>query len=387
MTISPQRIGPECPDISWVAVLNSRQGKYPQRGEEWIRATCDAVRDAHASGKGIISSLGLKTWEISLWAAGKVGAPVTLVLPHSKANPETLLEQIAEDYQIHPKHLTALLFPAPHGPHRPKADWPERDRLVVSFADEIWPVSLRPGGNLEALVQSGGKPVMETHRVAYHPMEDHPIQPIEQADLAPWTFPETWPYLTHWTHSFGGPWPGEKPADYYANLAQPGTGNPCSSPATLRRILEEKLLRGSASRMPGGQRAVAFTALPPGPAMETMRYRKRFQRWNYEPYGIALDRKMLLELGARPVTYESEGCKDRENLFVQGQRSGRADWSVEQEWRFPGDLGLSQFGPGQAVVIVRNPQDRGDFQAISPWPVQSLTDLGESRTISCKVKP
>ena len=369
-----QRIGPERPDISWVAILNSRQGKYPQCGEEWIRATCEAVRNAHASGKGIVTSLGLKTWEVSLWAAGSMGMPVTLVHPVSERNPETFLEQVAKDFALDPQQLTGLFLPAPLSKRQPKSGWPERDRLVISLADEIWPVSLRPGGNLERLVLSSGKPVIETHRVAYCPMEGCYAQPIERGDLAAWTFPKTWPYLTHWTHSFGGPWPGEKPADYYADLAKPGTGNPRSSLATLKRILEERLLRGSAAKMPGGQSAVAFTALPPGPAMETMRYRKRFQRWNYEPYGIALDREMLLSLGARPVTYESSSSTDKGNLFVQGGRSGRADWSVEQEWRFPGDLGLSQFGPGQAVVIVRNVLDRKPLEDLSPWPVLALTE-------------
>ncbi|MFH1743387.1 MAG: hypothetical protein ABIH23_30650 [bacterium] len=357
---------------NWVAILNSRQGRYPQQGEEWIGATLSAVRQATRQGKAVLTSLGLHTWEISLWAAGVYGARAAVVLPSYE---EESFGGIAHEFNLQRDRLTGFLFTTIHRPHQPKASWPDRDRLVITIADELWPISVRPGGNIERLIQqarSEGKPIVEHHRVAYEPVRGSSVQRIPESDLATWTHQTDWPYLTHWTHSFDGPWPGERKAEYYEDLCREGTGNPRSALNTLSRILTEGRIRGSSFRMPGNRRAVAFTELAPAMALQEMRYRKRFQRWSFEPYGIAMKREKLQTLGACSVVYDNSpsGAKD---LFVQGQRSGKADWSGQREWRLPGDLDLTRFEPSEGLILVRNTEDKETVKEISQWPVFVLT--------------
>lgn len=369
-------VGRGRPARGWVAVLNSRQARYPERGEEWIRATVKAVRDAADQGKGIVSSLGLHTWQLSLWAAGRCSAPAGIVLPSYLDQGEASLEHICDDFGIDRNLVTVFYFDVDSGPHRPKASWGERDTLIVSIADELWPVSIRPGGNLENLVSEGrraGKQVVEDHRVAYRPSRTGIHRPIDTRSLAAWTRDARWTRLTHWTRSFDGPWPGERKAIYYRDLSQEGTGNPRSAAETLYRIVRERRLRGSPFRMPGKQPAVAFTELSPASAMDQIRYRKRFQRWSFEPYGLALDRARLEQLGARPVVYTSERGADGD-LYIQGQRSGRADWSGQREWRVAGDVDLTCFDGSSGLVLVRSDCDCARFEQISPWPVLVLSE-------------
>lgn len=371
-----RRVGAVPPSAGWVAVLNSRQGRYPQCGEEWVKATVAAVRRAAAQGKGIITSVGLPIWGLSLWAAGDCGAHAAVVLPSYEGERDETLERIGQDFGLKCDRLTCFFFDSPHGPHRRKAGWPERDRLVAMIAGEVWPISVRPGGNLERLIDQAlreGKPVIEECRVAYRPLRGSAVRRIETTQLAAWTRPVDWPYLTHWTRSFGGPWPGEREADYYLDLSREGNGNPRAALETLGRILLEGRLRGSSFRMPGQRRAVAFTELSPALALEQMRYRKRFQRWSFEPYGLALDGRKLDSLGARPVIYTSDPPKEPD-LFVQGQRSGRADWSGQCEWRIPGDLDMSRFESSEGLVIVRDAADRKRIEPMSRWPVLALTE-------------
>ena len=382
MTNEVRYIGPTLSRHSWTAVLNSRQGRYLERGEEWIAATVSAVQAAAQHGKIIVASAGLNTWELTLWAAARAGAPALAVLPAKSDEPEEnlqrQLEHLAHEFNCPPGFLSGAFFPASEDRRSPKTDWPERDRLVIRHADELRPVSIRPEGNLEQLIQEAtqeSKTINNDYQVEYQADRKSADPRIPEDRLASWTKSTDWRYLTHWTHTFGGPWPGEKKADYYAALLEDGNGNPRSAPDTLRRILQEGWLFGSSLHMPQNRKAVGFTELPPAEAMKEIKYRKRFQRWSFEPYGLVLNREKLKNLGARPVRYESETKNTDENdIFVQHQTSGRADWSGQREWRLPYDLDLSVFCEEEALVVVPAQREKEAIEPFSRWPVVALTE-------------
>jgi hypothetical protein len=78
-------------------------------------------------------------------------------------------------------------------------------------------------------------------------------------------------------------------------------------------------------------------------------------RWSFEPYGIAVLKKPLLDLGAKPVIYGDEKMfedlsDDRKHLFQIRKRTG-SDWSLEREWRLPGDFSLQRV-PRDAITII-----------------------------------
>ena len=45
------------------------------------------------------------------------------------------------------------------------------------------------------------------------------------------------------------------------------------------------------------------------------------------------------------------------------------DWSVEREWRHPGDLDLTTLTPDDALVFVPDFEAAKSLARISPWPI------------------
>ncbi len=373
-----------CPRLpGWAAVVNSRQAHYLLCGEEWILKTVEAVRDTTKRGNGIITSLGMNTWELSLWAAGQCGAHVLLVIPEDSMIPN-MGEQIAAEFDADPGKLHLLPFSSVKSGKTPKRDWPKRDEIIFDTANEILPVSVRDGGNLRGLIdkaESKGKKIDTRCSVSHGVLHRPPIASrIDTESLQEWTSNPNWSYLTHWTRSFAGPWPGERAADYYKALFSDGICEgpdyPRSAWHTLIRILTERKLRSSSFRIRGDHSVVAFTAQNPKDVISRMRYRRRFQRWNFEPYAIAIRKQRLVDIGAQPVQYlqpgESPGQKTNE-VWIQGNKSGKADWSLEAEWRLEGCLNLNILEPDDVTAIVRNTLEIPLIQEISPWRVRALT--------------
>ena len=351
--------------------------------------TIAAVQDATARGRGIVTSTGMPTWEVSLWAAARAGAAVMVVIPDCGSGGQDS-RTLTEDFGIPPEVMHTLTFPMTAGKHRPKEAWPRRDSLVFEMAGEILPVSVRPSGNLAALMaraKAAGKAVDARFAVTYtHPKRPAVAERIRLEQLQAWTRDTDWPYLTHWTRTVAGPWPGETAQSYYDDLCCPPEDQsvcdsyPRSARLTVRRIVSERLLRGSDFRIREGRSVVAFTAQPPADALARMRYRRRFQHWNLEPYGLAIRRDRLQQLGASPVHYLGSEAMDvaaTDVALVQGGATGKVDWSVEEEWRYVGSLDLTAIQADQAVVLVRNHEDAALLEPVSPWPVRVLTQDAE----------
>ncbi len=161
-------------------------------------------------------------------------------------------------------------------------------------------------------------------------------------------------WLTHWTHSRPGPWPGETAAEYYRDILNEPEKYVRSAPATLAAILAGGVVRGSGTHMAASEMTVSLTSLPPLEALAMMRWRSRYRRWNMEPYGIAIRRDALVPLGARQVRYYDEmpsQLSSAEKIF--SQRRGRlTDWSGEREWRIHGQLHLDQIDPDEIALLV-----------------------------------
>ena len=64
-----------------VAILNSRQSKTPLGSDPWVSQTLKAVNFAAGQDWTILSSVGMNTWELVTWAAGRSRAKLELILP------------------------------------------------------------------------------------------------------------------------------------------------------------------------------------------------------------------------------------------------------------------------------------------------------------------
>jgi hypothetical protein len=116
---------------------------------------------------------------------------------------------------------------------------------------------------------------------------------------------------------------------------------------------------------------VAFTALAPSEAVPLMRWRKRYVRPTFEPYGIAICKMAAMDLGIRPVTYvESGSAASGDSVLTQGY--GKGDWPREAEWRALGDVDLNALGDHEAQVLVPTAAEADEFKRLTRFQVKAL---------------
>jgi hypothetical protein len=146
---------------------------------------------------------------------------------------------------------------------------------------------------------------------------------------------------------------------------------------SLIRILTSARLQANRDLLRGGEPMVCWTAQTVSRLSELRTYRKHLARWDFEPFGIAVKRDRLIQLGARQVRY---GTADEFTMLANSDRSffqlaaseiggQHVDWKREQEWRLPGDLHLAKLGIDEAFVFVPDQQSAEVVAPYSRWPV------------------
>lgn len=344
-------------------LLNSSHGRYVLGSDPWVRATLDALDKLDPVVHEIITSVGLANWELTACAAAAKGLRQRLVLPgRDNSAGHRYFARCLDEFGLDGK-LTAPVFA---GERDGRRFLTLRDQLAFETARVVYPVSVRPSGRLDKLLDqftaSGGE-TNEKFRVQYdsggwrprYNLKAHALDPALEEFSSRW--------LIHWTHSSPGPWSTETPAEFYRDLMRNPGGYVRSAAATLARIVSENVLRSSGFHMSGGEMMVSLSALPPAEALPLMRWRSRWRRWSMEPYGIAFRKEALVRLGARQVAYYDklpERITAAEKKF--SQRRGRiTDWSGEQEWRVSGDIRLDAVPPSDKALLVYDNNWRTDY--------------------------
>jgi hypothetical protein len=358
-------IGP-CELLSgpFAAILNSRQSKTPAGSDAWVRRTLEAVEWARRHGYGIVTSMGMVTWELVLHVASQRGLPVVVFIPRATASAHEEAARVICDFGLSSTR-TGFVFPRHRAHGSAKQLWPSRDEFVIRSAQILAPVSIRPDGNLARLTSTRPETeVLADFRVPYAPTSHHSKHAAEAWTPSQRISASEWPYLVHFTGTCHGPWPGEKSFSFYADLIESGCEYPRNAMATLRRILSMRKLIGSSDHLRGDTRAVAFTEAPPCDALALMRWRKRFVRWSFEPYGIGIDKAWAEVHGLHPVRYGTSdsyaALSEADRRYFQNQ--GAHDvWLPEREWRWLGDLDLCEVPQEMLCVLVRTTQEAAEI--------------------------
>jgi len=352
-------------------ILNSRQQKHPRGSDSWVRNTTKAVEFAAGEGYSIVSSVGMNTWELVTYHASRQEAELLLLIPKDVVDPDDLIFDFNLDAER--VEFCEVGCKTTIG----KKWWHARDLMALDLADLVIPVSIRPGGDLEGMIASSEKETNRDFAVEYdsgsRPLYE-PVNPeriiIDERD--------DWEYITHWTRSFDSPWPDQRPYDYYEMVASGGSHYSHSALNTLLHIVSTGRLAGSSRRIKGGFEVVAFTKKHPAVAVELMKWRARFVRWNFEPYGIAIETGTALQLGMRPVVYgthdDYDMLDDSDKSFYQNVGEKGGDWEPESEWRHAGVLDLNLVPPDRLRIIVRRKSELKVVREVTPIEVIALTD-------------
>jgi hypothetical protein len=355
-------------------ILNSRQTKTPVGSDPWVKATIDACRSAISEGSPIIASIGMNTWELCLWAIGEHNGKGIVMIPEDeRIDLERKARAIADDFGLDfDRHAW---IPTPSAGRGRKSWWESRDSLAFELASTIYPISIRSGGGLDRRLSSI-EPDLKINR-AFQVKYQSRARPNPAIEVPHSCFSTSgWPYLTHWTCRHYGPWPGEKSADFYRDLVGSNGDYPRSALSTLKRILSENLLRGSSNHIRENNCVVAFTSLQPSQAIELMRWRSRYVRPTFEPFGVAIHARIADALGIRPVEYvgPNEKPESHDPKFLQGYGTG--DWPAEAEWRAAGDIDLSRLSEDDAVVLVPSQGHALEIEKVTRFPVFALSGPG-----------
>ncbi len=363
------------------AVLNSRHGKFPDAGADWIRKTLHLVQGLVESNAVILSSVGMFTWELVTWKAAACGGKLIIIVPDvSQNNAAEVASEIERDFHLD-AHKTLFVFPKdlPNF-YKSVSDFPKRDAWIVALAETLYPVAIRSGGNLEMVIKTSRK-VNEENRIPYKKeTRRSPFSNLEIANPRNNVLP--WDSLTHWTRKTTTPWPGETKADFYAAFDKEESGYPRSGFHTLKRILKQRRLMASNKLIRGDKGVVSLTECLPWELAKLVKWRPGLFRWTFEPYGIALNQSKLESLGARRVIYG----EDYQFRFLQGQDisffqscgHGENNWREEKEWRHLGNIDLNQFQPEDAIVFVFTKEEAEILRRESPFQVMCWEDLKES---------
>ena len=307
----------------------------------------------------------------------------------------------------------ALELPGPTVSDGALSKLPLGDRLLFAAANRIHVFSCRNQGvvaellthhihdeerrNLPLLVaadESGQLPkVVETLPNGWIPWLLEPCKPpaLDRAGETPLMTTPVWPedlsspllnpddWLLHWTRAKVGPWPGESPEDFLDAAILQTESADHSALTTLLRIISDQCIRSSSDGIRGGHAVVAFTAVPLHEFRSRRVFRKHRNRFDFEPWGIAIHKSQLQQRAVRPVLYGNDQdwtqlSPEDQPYFQKSTLGGATSNSAELEWRVMGDLDLSQFDRKSIFVFVDNSAAADLVSQHSRWPVLVVSD-------------
>jgi hypothetical protein len=359
------------------AILLSRQPLRPSGASAWVKQSLRAVRWLHDRQTGLVSSIGMQTWELLTTLASDLHMPLLLVIPAcSRDDFWRECDQAMTDFNLKPD-LTEFL-PALAGSDPGRTDYlQERDRLVMEKADILLPLSLRLNGNMVNLLAEAESAVHKVDRqfeIGCPGRASALKYNLKGRLLNPALGEAVGKYLIHWTRATRGPWPGERKISLYRVVVQ-STRWPRSAFDTLKRIASMRKIVASSRHMPDRTPTVSFSGLAPQEVVPLMRWRARYGEMSFEPYGIGIERCLAAELGIREVHY----CDGRSGHRVPAddrwcwQSRGKiTDWRAEQEYRHRGDLKLDGIPPESIALFCMTATEAEELRSQHHGPVWSI---------------
>jgi len=378
-------------DVRWLAVLNSRKPKLTSPDAQWLAALRQALAD-HAPGAatGIASSFGTTTYDLLTALARQGDRPLCLILPFPLEQ-LTTNEALASLLTGKKPDLALTCQSAILRCSRAARQFC-RDQLLVHLADDNLALEIRTGGNLHTILQerqtnrpgglivfrptardpgnAGNFSLMESFPTAetFELKKPPKAPPTGEGAAAPGLFCQWLPtreywdrYLYHYTRACPGPWPGQSYREYLLALWENEPLCEHTALETLVRMLREKRVRASNRITRGAQPVISWSARPPSEIAAMRRWNPALIRWTFEPYGIAISKKVLLTIGAKPAIYAAEEFYSRldgkDRFRYQRHAPPACAWKQEREWRSPGDLALDERCRRHGFIFVNTHAD------------------------------
>jgi hypothetical protein len=388
----------------WMSIVSSRLGRPLYEQVAWfakLRAACEFAR---TNGDTLVFASNTTTARF-LARCGQLYQIPTLRLEVApeKHSVERWLKHCLEIPELpNDKGLQQIAYISPALDGNRQFLKPIRDALAVAASDRLVALHVRPNGHIEQLLrrrgscdvideastESGSWDQVSPRRSPRTSSSDGLDSPFYKRPAAPPGITKNASLipadqippdrLLHWTRQHNEPWPDESLDRYLDALILQLPEADHSALATLRRIVLQQKLQATSNTIRGGYPVVCFSATPVMQLSRKRIFRPHRGRWDFERFGICIDRGWLDSIGTRPVLYGDDSLwnrmSGRERPFFQKHDSDAecVDWTLEQEWRHVGDVDLSGLSPEAAALFVPRVADAERMIDISPWPIAVL---------------
>lgn len=237
--------------------------------------------------------------------------------------------------------------------------------VLLAVTDKSPPAS-------EAVMKLGGVPwYLNSEHLGKQPVSQADFSAIANRDS---TFPSDGPlespaeWLCHWTRPSFGPWLDQPSDDFMDELILGCETADRSAVAALLRIMSQQKIIASVSTA-GEPPTVSFTAVALADFRQRRIFRRHKQRFDFEPWGIAIRKSVLEAHEAEAVEYLTADSPESSARFTQRQfdKNNQIDWSTEREWRLAGDLNLNDLPDDSVCVFVDSLQTMNQVQMHSRW--------------------
>lgn len=372
------------------AWFNSRKPRLIAADSAWLGALRLTLREAQSLSGCFAGSSGTLTYDLVSAFAMESSSPLVRILTDPVDPKELVGPWISELRHCASTSEFSCQFASNRCPKNVR--WTCRDRILAFLADVHIVLQLRHPGELvrtlaeqqrrgprvlwilQSEQRDGSATSGNRHLVDLLQRHGHPFRPLEggpelcephqiarssliMCDPTRIAWRE---YLFHYTRACPGPWPGESLHQYHLGLLR---GNPLSTHNTLDtlvRILLEGRLRAGGRLVRGRQPVISFSSRGPRELSAFRQWNRSMGRWTLDPYGIAVKRERIKQMGARPAVYGRESVYQRLRpadsfRFQLVDASGR--WRHEHEWRLNGDLWLKDLTLEDFLAFVPSQED------------------------------
>jgi hypothetical protein len=310
----------------------------------------DAVRWVKANDLMLLTSIGMQTWELEVYLAGALGVCQAIVVPASgESEFYRIKDWTRRQFGLDDRRISFVPEISAQSRQACQNRCCRRDETIVKSARVVLPVSLRPGGNLEKILDKHAGSVFVSvdrrFQIPYAPRREKLSYRLVNRVLSAEVLAEAERYLIHWTRAASGPWPAETRQEYYRAVSE-SDRYPRDAFDTLNHILKTGAIKASSRHMPRKTPTVSFTSASPEQMIPLFKWRSRYVQMSFEPYGIGIEKSVSLSHGIRPVVYyAARRAPDGIEPWLTQSRGVKGDWTLEREYRFLGDLDLAAIPP------------------------------------------
>ncbi len=387
----------------WLGIVSSHTGKHGYTTQEWQNALQSALQLAHRQHWGVLIAQDAPYSPIILHACIRFSVPIRVIQTNSRS--------------VKPAQSGFLKLEYEYAVSDTKnAHLPFHDCATVFLSDKLFVLALNEGGKIGQLLEQRLRCVGIPPGSSYLSISSNRSKKMKAVQIDDWlergvigwlnietntdadeNFETITPnrgeatyqpflsinmlattrskYFIHCTRSRRGPWPDQSIAQFHDELLHRPWRSQPTVLETLIRILQNRRLIATSALRRSSTATVCFSGNSIEDLLAMRRFRPHLARWDWEPYGIMIDRDWLIQQGAKQVSYiHREAIKtrsDEELAFCQviSDERSSTDWREEQEWRVAGDLRLSSVPFSKAIVFVATQTEAVELQRYSFWPI------------------